>query len=88
MELEAIFRGRVEKGVRLVLKSSHEKFVKFSAEVWEVLWRSWKNGRVRLAILSCLWRGGVLIEVSAGRYCCVDFLNTSHGMMPSHFLCG
>jgi hypothetical protein len=35
------FQGRVEKGVRLALKSSHEKFVKFSAEVWEVLWRRW-----------------------------------------------
>jgi hypothetical protein len=34
------FQGRVEKGVRLALKSSHEKFVKFSAEVWKVLCRS------------------------------------------------
>jgi hypothetical protein len=34
------FQGRVEKGVRLALKSSHEKFVKFSAEVREVLCRS------------------------------------------------
>ena len=38
--IEGCFQGRVEKGVRLALKSSHEKFVKFSAEVWEVLCRS------------------------------------------------